>query len=265
MSEEKKSENPRHRLLRFAAKRSDDVVLTSHSNALRSKEVQDKPVYHWRNTNSHLEQGHAFTTFQDTFGRVVPKGHSLRSYIEFVIGEGLPGKAIGLEVGGVGSELFKSFSEGFLAASLAVSLTDYRTSEQKEDDATRHHECLTGDLSSPETYEKIESWLREKKFDFIFERMLGGLTFMPKEPLFLMSAFDALYGMLKENGAMFMQIPDSLVPYVQTWKQNILKQYPEVLEIQIAEGSASGTVGLEPVIRLVKKKGAPAHLPVLHA
>jgi hypothetical protein len=222
-------------------------------------------VYNWGSTNAGLEKSGPGGTFDRTFARVVPVGHSLRSYVEYVVGDGRFGHALGLEAGGIGSALFGGFSPGFFGNTVAVSLTDYRDAETRRLDAERHHECMSGDLTQPETYQQMRHWLDGRQFDVIFERLLAGFDFMPKDPLFLMSALDALYGMLREGGVMFIQVPETLAPFVPAWERLVARKSAGTIETQFANIGTGGMVSRDAVLRLRKLSGAPAHLPILRA
>lgn len=128
------------------------------------------------------------STFESTFRYALPVGAgTLRWYIEESL-QAKKGKAVGIEFGGPGSALFAGFSKGFFARSLGVTLADLRVKLQPNptnEDDTRHHEVLEGDITYAQTQERVRKWLAGERADLIVERMEGGRLDLPQEPFLL--------------------------------------------------------------------------------
>jgi len=159
-------------------------------------------------------EGHP-STFDGTFRRVLPEGEtSLRGYIEKELAS-RKGKAVGIEFGGPGRELFAGFSEGFFQKTAGVPLVDPRRtvfSDAKAIDAERHHQIISGDILSEKTYERLNEWLDGDKADLILERMMAGWKNMPNEPFTVGKLFQRGYGLLGEGGLMFLEVPREWEP-----------------------------------------------------
>jgi len=120
--------------------------------------------------------------------------------------ESKKGKLIGVEFGGVGKQLFSDFSPGMFERTAGVTLVDRNKNNTLEkNDAV--HSILEADLFSSEGRHTVESWLRGKKADMIFEKMHGAFEDFPSNINFLFATFDGWYAMLNDGGIMFIETP----------------------------------------------------------
>ena len=204
------------------------------------------------------------STFENTFRYILPPGAgTLRWYIEESF-EGKKGKAIGIEFGGPGSALFAGFSKGFFARSLGVTLTDVRGKLNPDPtvrDKERHHDILEGDITFPQTYERIGTWLSGEKTDLIIERMEGGRLYIPEEPVLLGQIFSKWYGMLAENGIILAQTSSWMRPLLHAWREKIISEYGDTVDVGYVADPKNADVF--DALRLRKLPGAPNQLPML--
>ncbi len=224
---------------------------------------------HYRDTNSPLENGNS--NYSLFFEAVLPEGQkNLRSYIESSLAE-KKGAALGVEFGGIGSNLFRGFSKGFFKESVGVTLVDTRTNKEKTRDGHEnlehnlHHTVLEGDILSEDVYKNLENTLAHRKVDLIIERMYLGLEFMPAEPYKLSEALKKWYKLLDEGGILLVQTPVVFNNLLDRWAEMIRKNHGQEIEFQYVEGSHDAS--LEDTgyssFRLRKLKGAPEELPLL--
>lgn len=223
---------------------------------------------HYRDTNSPLENGNS--NYSLFFEAVLPEGQNLRSYIESSLAE-KEGSAIGVEFGGIGSNLFRGFSKGFFKETIGVTLFDTRAEKEKTADERKnqehnlHHTVVEGDILSEDLYKNLEDRLAQQKVDLIIERMYLGLEHMPVEPYKLSEALKKWYKLLDEGGILFVQIPVIFNNLLVAWADMIRKSHGQEIEFQYVEGSHDAS--LEDTgyssFRLRKLKGAPEELPLL--
>ena len=95
------------------------------------------------------------------------------------------------------------------------------------------------------------------------ERMLGGLETAPIEPHELSKTLQKWYGMLRENGMMFIQVPVVFNRLLSQWKKMLENEYPGVFEIQAEAGTGDAQPSGVASFRLRKLTGAPDKLPLL--
>lgn len=209
-------------------------------------------------------------SFTKTFAPVTPDSDpTFKDYIQHSLIE-RKGKAIGVEFGGIGSNLFTGFDKGYFQKTFAVTLADHRSEDekniakQKEDQKGIQHTVIEGDLLTPELYEKLLEQLQGEKVDLIIERMMAGLNAVPMEPYMFGKIISAWYAMLREKGIMFAELPHKFEPLVQAWVKVIENEYAGKIEVQanyVNHLTAVNAIGS--AVRIVKLPGAPDKLPLL--
>ncbi len=234
----------------------------------------------WTVYDSVLEDGTAQEnlkahSIESSFRSVVPKefGGKLKAYIEAELAP-RRGKAVGVELGGPGSELFAGFSKNFFARSLGTVLTDMRTKmlSAEEEEASRerdeknHHEVKEVDIFSQAGATSIQEWLGDQKADLIIERMYGGLRKIPTPPKVLHLLLDRQYRWLNEGGILLnelsfissMGLAGQLLKNLDALK----RKYPGGLEIDAEPNAESTSEGVHTniALRIKKLSGAPASL-----
>ena len=214
---------------------------------------------HYSVLNSSLE------SFTESFNRVIPEG-DIRKYIEHIL-ESRKGRAIGIEFGGVGENLFRDFSGGFFQKTFGVTLVDHRPKHEKRMGLRAYptHQILVGDIFASETYKNLKSILGSMKVDFIIERMLGGMEFVPIEPYTVSKVLQEWYQLLSNGGIMLIQIPMVFDNLLLRWVRMLKEKYNDVLEVEYAQGLSDSNYGKDgvSVFRLRKLPNAPETLPLL--
>ena len=179
-------------------------------------------------------------TFFQSFKNVLPKEaqpKGLKAYIEHVL-EAKKGEAVGIEFGGTGLKLFKDFTPGFFKQSFGVTLLDYRTpTTQMPSTSESTHQVIESNILDPELYTSLETKLEGKKFDFILERMAGGLRFIPAEPYKISGIFQRWYTSLATDGLLLVQSPMVFDKLMKKWVTLIKEEYPEVLDVEYESGA----------------------------
>ncbi len=245
--------------------RKHDLSRTKNNIAFY-KEAEQKMPMAWAIQNSTLlsplDKEYDHHSYEGTFQKLLPEGVNLKEFIENSLSE-RKGQAVGIDIGGLGSQVFKEFSPGFFERSAGVVLTDTRIEHKVDprEDAMRGHSVIEGDLFKQETRKKIMEWLAGEKADLIFERMQGGLTLIPRDSRLVIESLRALYSVLRDNGLMLLQtsyrnqgsMPYRLLPEmgIREWQEKIAGDPLTGLEVHIADRSM--------LIR--KKENAPAELP----
>ena len=103
---------------------------SEHSEARVSEERSNDPDDIYIIYDEPLS-GYADSNFSLTFSPLLEhRGKTLRFFVEESL-EKKRGKAVGIEFGGPGSNLFAGFTRGFFAKTLGVALTDMRDLEKK--------------------------------------------------------------------------------------------------------------------------------------
>ncbi len=91
---------------------------------------------------------------------------------------------------------------------LAVGFHDPRTPEKIARDTREGVSFIAGDLKDPETWKKIEDWLKGDKADFIMSRGFGGLRHLPVNLEFSSQAIERIWNNLNPvDGTTILQIP----------------------------------------------------------
>ncbi len=205
--------------------------------------------------------------FAESFYYILPRSNkNLTRYIKECL-ETKKGKAIGVEFGGIGSSVFKSFPRGFFAKSVGVTLVDHREGKdlarsQKKDEKI-NHETLVSDIFDLKTYESLNKLLQGKKVDFIVSRMAKGLEFVPIEPYTVSKILKIWYELLAEEGIMFVQTPIAFNNLLKVWTEKIEKEYSNLIEVFFVPGFADNRADHCSSFRLRKLSDAPKELPLL--
>ena len=231
----------------------------------------------WLFTNSPMS-GEWSGAFETTFKHVLPQdyrnikgGRGLEHYIADTIrANHRTGNAIALEVAGPGDLLFEDLrKQGLIARSIGICKGPFPDAANIP--AADAYTLIDGDALINRTYVQLRSIIGpHEQIDVILERALGGLQvnhIMLTE--FIEKVFGTWYGLLREGGVMFVQVPSYLDKTVEEWIARVHAQYSDTLEIEsndadtagIDRGDADPTHAL--VMRLRKLSGAPATLPPL--
>ncbi|MFA6520275.1 MAG: hypothetical protein WCT44_01555 [Candidatus Paceibacterota bacterium] len=226
-------------------------------------EKQKKEEGSWSAYDSPIER------FASTFKEVLPPYQKLydsrepglqqiaemfRQYIEQVLQNS--GHNIAIELGGPGSALFRSFSEGFFNRTAGICLKDVRKTKEKVIDEMYHHTIVAGDIFDVKTFIRLKHTLNTQKVDLIISRIVAPLYDMRMDSAILDHTIRSWYKLLNENGLIFVQfeglneIPPITEPKVKAWAKALSEKCPEV-EVQVGKSS----------LRLHKKPGAPGELP----
>ncbi len=253
-------------------KEREDLLKLNHekiSEGAKEDKLKFKENHHYGDIDSYLEKGG--TSFSYFFRNVLPEGQkNMKSYIESSLKE-RKGKALGIEFGGIGSNLFRGFSKGLFKGTFGVTLADHRNKIQKIKDTTLNsinaldHKVVEGDILSDSLYDNLEQKLDNQKVDLIIERMFLGLEFMPAEPYKLSNILGKWYKMLNEDGIMFVQPPVIFNNLLDKWAEMLKKEYSDTIEFKYEKGIHDAGASDEGYssFRLRKLKGAPAELPFL--
>ena len=245
----------RKELIRKAAEKAQEII----DQGKTGKEGVSKYGF----KDSALDSGNG--RFLDSFKNVLPEGEKeLRAYIEKTL-KAKKGKAVGIEFGGMGYNLFSSFQEGFFKKSMGVTLVN-----DKSDDDIRtlskilpHHKVFEGNILAPSIAMSLEKELDGEKFDFITERLVGGFETMPPDPYLLSKIFQDWYRLLNEGGLMLIQTPVAFDGLMEKWVSVIKEKYPDVLDVQQFSSPYRDDNLPGSTFRLIKLPGSPETLPFL--
>lgn len=221
-------------------------------------EVQDSPLLPSRLDSLVLGEEYSYHT---TFRSVLPKGTNLKTDIVEVLGN-RKGKAIGIDIGGLGSKLFGDFPKGFFATSRGVALFDSRSMLQYQDDTVSNHGVIVGDITTDKTREVVDRSLGGQKVDLIIERLMGGLNDVPHDLRFLQKQFTVLYDMLSQGGLMYIQVPKFATRLASLWVEAARIESLETIGVKQSIYH-SKEYGSTTVLRIHKLPGAPLKLPVI--
>lgn len=145
-------------------------------------------------------------SFSSTY-RVFLKERGLKSYVESEL-QDRQGQALGIELGGLGSKLFRGFSDGFFKRTLGVVLLDTRKGMEKEADEVRGHDVIEANVFEQTGFSDIESWLAKYgngKADFADERMEGAISDFNVSNYFWLFQFRKCFRLLNDGGVLFAQ------------------------------------------------------------
>lgn len=204
-------------------------------------------------------------SFESWFRPVLPFGSTdMRAYVEDTLAPFE--KRVGLELGGVGSNLFAGFSQGYFDTSAGVNLTDTRIhrvypqfSAQKIDsDNQRNHHVIPGNILDDITKERVLTWLNGAKAAFIVERMYAGIYSLPKEPFYMSQEVGFWYNdVLAQGGLIFAQVPHAFTPYIKQWEAYCKENHSTTVDVQVNKYDEKN------VVRMHKLTNDP--LPLLNA
>ncbi|MEK9153958.1 MAG: hypothetical protein AAB798_00635 [Patescibacteria group bacterium] len=235
----------------------------------------DLVAYKWTDSgldrpglDSHSYQNQ-FGSLYESLGQLLPSNEkSLQQYIENALMD-KKGKAIGIELGGIGSTLFSEFTPGFFEKSIGITLTDHRQKKWfdfdkiKKRDQSINHTVMIGDVLDRNTLRPIAEWLDGDKVDLIIERMAVGLNLIPAEPYLLADVIQSWYRLLSDGGLMLIQVPVALNPILDAWGRMLQKKCRDTLEVQYNLGDRDETLFHASAIRILKLHNAPLELPLL--
>lgn len=195
-------------------------------------------------------------SFAGYFREVIPsEGHDLGRYLKKVFKNG---GAIGIEFGGQGKRLFMDLNEkypGLFSEFFGIALGEY-----EEDKKPAGHTFIAGDLTVPETYRALEEKLGGRKANFIVERMVRGLNYVPfLEPARMAEILGKWYELLDTDGILLLEIPSLLRPLQEAWVAHLRRIAPETLEVS----SVHEKNGEDGLLLIRKLPGAPESLPLL--
>jgi hypothetical protein len=229
-------------------------VQKAEIRASKERILSEDDIWDIKDSRLLPKKGLDLTSFSATFKNVLPKGEiNLKDYIEKTLVH-RRGKATFVELGGTASQLSAEFTPGFFVESAGVSLTDYRNDPYvREQDAERNHQVIEGDILTGKTQSEVRSCFGGKT-DIVFERMQAGKNLLPNEPFYMAQQVDIWYQFT--GTLLFAEAPDGLKNYVFDWKEKVVEEYPNVLDVQV------DTQGR---IRIRKLPGAPESLPLLSA
>jgi hypothetical protein len=207
-------------------------------------------------------------SFSKDFDPLIPEGfNGLRDYITKKLAH-KNGQAVGIEIAGTGSQLFRDLSKDQLFCRTAgFVLKDTRTANTKTEDREINHKVIpVSDAFSTQGYRAIKKFLGEKKADLIIERMVANLASFPNDPEYLYIQLNRLYKILAEQGVMLLMAPpvdrnDDTRRGIYSWINNISSNYGQYIDIShhISKSPSSNTEFF--CIRLEKLKDAPKDLP----
>jgi hypothetical protein len=246
--------------------------IKKHQSEERSLDPQNFP---WRYFDTALANDK--NSFEAWFAGVLPEGEtSLQEYVEKILAP-KPFKR-GLEIGGIGTRLFKGFTPGFFDASAGVSLTNFLTNsphrqsmQELDRDDGYNHTIIEGNIFDdkdpnihPSTKDKVIEWAQGEKVDFIMERLYAGRDLLPEEPFALSKEVGFWYRQLAEGGLFFAEIPRAFDKHIKEWETYINQSYAGSLDVKVTRLKLDGEESRY-VMRLHKLANAPEELPLLDA
>ncbi|MBI2514686.1 hypothetical protein HYV91_00635 [Candidatus Wolfebacteria bacterium] len=245
-------------------------------NAVQKTRETVKDNVNWETGNnwgiyeSGLNRDERGDSYAELFSSVVPldaKLTNLKKYIEIKL-KSHKGQAVGIEVGGQGSRLFRDFSPGFFEKTLGVVLVDKRDEDQKSADEKMKHSVLVEDAFSSKGYREVKKWLGESKVNLICEKMHGASYDIPSDPDYLWLNLSRWYRLLDNHGIMLIQSPpikkhdmETLMDWLVLTKHN----FQGFLDVDWRSETISPKINRFGRIwlRLEKHDGAPKELPKL--
>ena len=220
------------------------------------KNLQHEKEFGWPTYESGLIGNMGGPSYSSTFHSLCPEKYkNIKDYIEKFLKE-KTGHAVGLEVGGTGSNLFADFTKGFIEESLSVAIGDGTSSSQKENNRDINHSILLSNALVPFGFKEIKGKLKNKKVNVLFERMLGGIVDMPGDLKYWKSMFSLYYSLLDDKALMFIETPGFNYLEGEELKK-ILSNLNLVPGISV---DYKDDLGNSFYIRIQKDKNAPADL-----
>ncbi|MEI6498849.1 MAG: hypothetical protein WCO23_02715 [bacterium] len=239
-----------------------EIEAREHEKARRPWRIYDSTLL----TDPEIGERKDFS-FQACFASLLPKEvdgrpiENIRQYIEETLSS-RNGQALGIEFGGPARQLFDGFTQGFFQKTEGVVLKDIKPRSDYEPNGGRQHKILEGDFFDIKIQREIGKWFDGEQVDLIFEKMEGGLDYLPYDFRLTMHQFSRMYAMLREGGLMFVQLPpphhrvagEYLGDIINDWVEGIHANYPDVLELVVHQN----------LLRLNKLPGAPDVLPKIN-
>lgn len=230
-------------------------------------------VYQWLDSHLDPKHGQRGRSFFESFADVLPAdAEGLGPYLESEFAH-LRGKVIFGELGGTGRNAVRGFSDGFIKESYAVTLIDEAHQQGEEKwyeavkklDASIRHTVMEGDLRKPETYDGLRALTGGKRFTILLERLGKGLDFGPEDARTLGAILQAWYGLLDEDSIGIFQVSPDWNPLLEAFAEKVTRLSGDTLEVQVNEGPFLGGRGKNSALRIRRRPGSPARLPMLDA
>jgi len=218
--------------------------------------------YTWINSPLDKRRPEDASAMINTFERVLPKGtESMVAYIEDEFKDEEDPLTFA-ELGGNGSAIAAELTPGRFGESYGVDLLGKKRSKA---DKMRNHHILRGDLLLPKTYDQLRGSLKGKKLNLIIERMGRGMEASPDSVKTAAALLQVWYGLLADNGMMFVQIPTKFNVLLLKWADLLKQHYGDTIEFRYTLGTMDMRAGSQTAFYLKKKTGAPEHLPMFDA
>lgn len=146
---------------------------------------------------------------------------------------------------------------------VSVSLTDFRSDDQKNEDKRQGVIHIAGDLTRLSTWKRTKQSLNGRKIDLIMERAINGLVFIPAKKEFYALSASELYSQLNEGGGMLI----AQVPTVMGLKYDgiPIEEWIRLLRLNgidahYAEVGGSTDEGFLGAIRITRTPNSPASI-----
>ncbi|HOX41153.1 MAG TPA: hypothetical protein PK263_03090 [bacterium] len=229
------------------------------------REGESETEKYWYYSDSSLKHDgtdRSQEPFSKTFFDVLP-GADLKEYVEAMLAN-RKGLAVGLEIGGVGYNLFGDFSPDFFTRTAGIALVDRGERLSEPPQGVPNHSVIEGDIFEAETRRRVFQWVGPEGVDFVIERMGGGRQTWPEDPIHIIGIMSWIYSFVREGGLILAQLPYSqLKDLPQRYRNDLVTLNGWVSMIQ-AEYVGKLEVALgEEAIRLNKLTDAPEKLPLL--
>lgn len=117
-------------------------------------------------------------------------------------------KLVGIEMGGEAHSLFLDLDGVFsktAGVTLIKSSKDVDVVDQDQVMSPKNHIVIQGDIFDEGLYKN--EFIKNTKFDFILERMFGGLSYVGNDYFLFYKIINKWWNMLYNNGVMFIQLP----------------------------------------------------------
>jgi hypothetical protein len=194
------------------------------------------------------------SSFNERFKKLVPEGYAdMKEYIEAILKE-KSGIAVGVEIGGPGSQLFSEFTNHFFQETIGCTLTDDRAIDTKKSDTERNHFVVEGNAFSSEGYRDLKEKLNGKKVNVFLERMQGGLPAYTYSN-YLTALFDRYYNLLDNHAVLFIQLPHIVFSDDEKTSMDTL-----LTKLKSVPGFDVAWDDITSLVRIEKKSDAPEDL-----
>lgn len=181
----------------------------------------------------------------------------LRAFMDSILAP-LHGKAIGIELGGVGSAVFADL-DGYFARSVGVCLTDYRDLLDpaiKPADALRNHKVYPGDMKDDELKARVVDELDGEKFNFVLYRPIAGNHYITEDPFLMAQEISFWYEHTAIGGVFVARTPAPMQRLAEPWVEQVSRTNGGDLEVLYGEST-------EDVPGLIIRKLSDAPFPLL--